>query len=169
MIPPVTWGKSQEQDDRWQTIMTSFFIAQAPLMVAGKLPLDKRSLSYLANPLALKIHAESGKPHTIHYQGNCSLSHGSIPRDFFPKQPCVQLWAKGDAAAAAAGETMEMALVNLGENTTSVTPSDSPALELALSGGGWTGVDVWTGQAAPTSGKITLRPHESRLLQFAKK
>ena len=74
------WGKSEEQDDRGATIMTSFIMSQAPLMVAGKLPLDEKSLQFLANPLALQISAETGKPHTVHYQGNCTLAHGSIPR-----------------------------------------------------------------------------------------
>ena len=43
MVPigSTSWGKSQEQDDRAQTIMTSFILSQAPLMVAGKMPLDE--------------------------------------------------------------------------------------------------------------------------------
>ena len=53
------WGKSQEQDDRGQTIMTAFILSHAPLMVAGKMPLDDKSLQYLANPLALKIQARA--------------------------------------------------------------------------------------------------------------
>jgi hypothetical protein len=85
------WGKSQEQDDRGQTIMTSFILSQAPLMAAGKMPLDDKSMQYMANPLALKIHAETGKPHTIDYHGNCTSPHNTIPRDFFPAQPCVQV------------------------------------------------------------------------------
>ena len=55
--------------------MTSFILSQAPLMVAGKMPLDSKSTTYLANPLALEIHAESGKPHTIDYHGNCKTTH----------------------------------------------------------------------------------------------
>jgi hypothetical protein len=146
--------------------MTSFIMSQAPLMVAGKLPLDKKSLQFLANPLALQIAAKTGKTHAIHYQGNCTLVHGSIPRDFFPANPCVQLWTKGNAQEG--NKKMELALINLGENTTSAAPSDSPVLKTAMSQSGWTGVDVWTGQAVSTSGKLTLRPHASRLLQFTK-
>ena len=55
--------------------------------------------------------------------------------------------------------TMEMALINLGENTTNVSPKDHPLWErLQIQGksnephrlgklGSWTGVDVWTGKA----------------------
>jgi hypothetical protein len=39
----------------------------------------------------------AGKPHTIHYSGNCTSPGNTIPRDFFPANPCVQMWAKGDA------------------------------------------------------------------------
>ena len=89
----------------------------------------------LANPLALKINAETGKPHTIHYSGNCTSPGNSIPRDFFPADPCVQsnftsnpeiydrtffskiecavipVWAKGDADIDG---TMEISVINLG-------------------------------------------------------
>lgn len=157
------WGRSTENDDRGQTIMSSFIISQAPLMVAGKMPLDEKSMQYLANPLALTIHAESGKPHTIDYQGNCTESHGSIPRDGpFPTNPCVMLWAKGDANV---DKTMEMVLINLGENTTTVSPKDHHLLARL---GAWTGVDVWTGKAVQMSGTFTLRPHASLLMQFTK-
>ena len=177
-------------------------------MVAGKLPLDPTSLKYLTNPLALQINQQKqpgstgggdgtqAAAHSIHYTGNCTLAHGSIPRDFFPAQPCVQLWARGGPDATTVGgsssassfaSVMVLALINMGENATTVVPTDSPALAAAMTpappaaaaagGGGqrgsrgrgsWLGVDVWSGEAVQASEEIALRPHASRLLRFTK-
>ena len=99
------WGKSQEQDDRGQTIMTAFILSRAPLMVAGKMPLDDKSLQYLTNPLALKIHADTKEPHGVEYQGNCTSPGNTIPRDYFPAHPCVQIWAKANLAKVTKAKT----------------------------------------------------------------
>ena len=166
------WGKSQEQDDRGQTIMTAFILSRAPLMVAGKMPLDDKSLQYLTNPLALKIHADTKEPHGVEYQGNCTSPGNTIPRDYFPAHPCVQIWAKANLANSS--EPMEIGLINLGENSTSISPSEAvSALAAAVTARGpgvtWTGVDVWTGVSVSVTDAITLRPHASRLLQFTPK
>lgn len=76
--------------------------------------------------------------------------------------------------------TMEMAMINLGENTTVVSPKNHPLLERLQNQeqsdqphrlgntGSWAGVDVWTGKAVQMSGSFTLRPHASLLMQFTK-
>lgn len=68
-----------------------------------------------------------------------------------------------------------LGVINLGENTTSVVPSDvSSALAAAMTSRsasteeGWTGVDVWTGEPVSVKGSITLRPHASKLMQFTR-
>ena len=66
------------------------------------------------------------------------------------------------------------AVINLGENMTSIIPSEASSalvMAFAATGGGakgWTGVDVWTGDAVSTTDAISLRPHASKLMQFTR-
>ena len=188
------WGRSQEQDDRGQTIMTAFILSRAPLMAAGKFPLDDKSLSYLANREALRIHAQAvpylgtATSPLPTYLGNCTCVGGAsgctIPRNFFPAQPCVQIWASHlpphtphpthtphtphPTQNTSVAPTLAIGIINLGENVTSVS---GVALRAALDGagvrvGGGRWLDVWSGQVLSSSTSFTLRPHASVLLEM---
>lgn len=92
---------------------------------------------------------------------------------------------------------MEIAIINLGENSTTVSPGTTRGLlapvllprprakcasastsagndwVAAFQEGGsfkpiWSGFDVWTGEAVDMEGELTLRPHASVLMQFTK-
>ena len=99
MLPmgPDWWGRSVEQDDRGQTIATAWIIARAPLMHAGGLPADPKTLRYLTNADALRVHATSTGGQPVRYDGNCTCVGGdgscTIPhgRGFFPAAPCVAM------------------------------------------------------------------------------
>lgn len=167
------WGRSTEQDDRGQTIATLWHISKAPLMHAGALPANERTLSYLTNKDALRIHSEGdGRRLNVSYVGNCTCVGGdgscTIPHDVFPASPCVAIWTSalstGGVAAAA---------VNAGENTTSIVLhlAEIHALDASAS---YEVKDVWAAKAlgkfSALTGKLTLplRPHASQLLLLSK-
>jgi hypothetical protein len=160
------WGRSQEQDDRGQTIATAWVASGAPLVHAGELPVDATTLRYLTNGMALRVHA-AGANRSVRYQGNCSCEGGpascAIPRGAFPPRPCVATWS----VPLANSPDVAAALINLGENFTRVrtridalVPAATAAIEVT---------DVWTSKAVgpfPPSNwfEVSLRPHESVLL-----
>ena len=177
------WGRSQEQDDRGQTIMTSFVLSRAPLMAAGKFPLDKKSLSYLANPEALRIHATAepylGTPgaELPTYLGNCTCVGGpsgcTIPRNFFPARPCVQIWASHLPAPTHSSSTsttpaLAVGIINLGENATTISDTELrqtlTRVGVSVRRGSW--LNVWSGESLSPPATFTLRPHASVLLEM---
>jgi hypothetical protein len=68
------WGKSQEQDDRGQTIAALYMLVGSPLMHAGTLPLDATTLGFLTNADALQLHTTGTNQRVVAYTGNCSCS-----------------------------------------------------------------------------------------------
>ena len=64
-------------------------------MHAGDLPACPTTLAYLSNEDALRIHSEGSRSRPVGYHGNCTCVGGptscTIPRDFFPAEPCVEL------------------------------------------------------------------------------
>ncbi len=167
------WAGDQEQSDRGQTIATLWVSGRYPLMSAGSLPLDARTLSYLTNPLALALNArtDAASPTLVLYEGNCTCTGGSgsctIPHGpgDHPARPCVQKWI-----AAVAPDFTALALINLGEdNATSATALAELRLPAA---GRFRVTDVWSGAEVGVFGggesfSTQLRKHASALLRVA--
>ena len=170
---------SVEQDDLAQTIATLLSVGRYPLFAAGALPLDARTLSYLANPLALALNRRTesaAAPTRILYAGNCTCSGGAgsctIPHGPLdhPAQPCIATWVATVPAPAPSGDTgwTALAVIDMGEDGAAVATSFA---EMGLDTAAryrvqdvWTGalVGVFDGHAAvPTQ----LRPHAAVLLQ----
>jgi len=116
-------GAQPERADRGQTIMTLWIIVRSPLMHAGRLPTDEKTLLYLTNPNALKIHQHSQNNHVVGYSGNCTckgdrLGSCTIPHDPAVGEPCVVKWAA--QVSTTKMNWIAVAIINMGEATTTV-------------------------------------------------
>jgi hypothetical protein len=78
MLPLGTdwWAKGVERADRGQTIMTLWSVGKYPLMHAGKIPSDEKTLRYVTDATALAINSDSKHNRVVGYAGNCSCSGG---------------------------------------------------------------------------------------------
>merc|ERR1712225_96080 len=104
-------------------------------------------MGYLTNSVALRFNAEASYRRNVGYEGNCTCKGGptscTIPKDFFPKAPCVAKWA----AELDNGATVAGALVNMGENSTTVEVhlSDFLGANGNLASASYQVRDVWLG------------------------
>ena len=98
--------------------MVSYRTGTAKLLhlVCNRLPADERTLHFLVDETALKVHGHAME--VVGYEGNCTCvgapTSCTIPRDYFPIA-CVAKWRVG------LGESVAIALINLGENITQVS------------------------------------------------
>jgi len=146
-----TGGEGSPKYDLGQTIASLYMMARAPLMHAGRLPVDATTLNFLTNKRALALHKAAFK-RDVRYAGNCTCvldHHHYNPALIVPGTckipagsggpPCVVSWSAG---------TAHHMQINMGENETSVQVHSGA-------------VDIWTGrQMAATE---ALRPHASLL------
>ena len=175
------WGRSEEQDDRGQTMATLWFMGRFPLFAAGELPLDARTLGYFTNPAALalnrRVEAPSA-PTRVLYEGNCTCTGGAgsctIPHGptDHPAQPCLAKWV----APAFLPDPLAwtgLSVINMGEDSGATStgfadlglPADASAVYKVEDV--WTGAEVWRG-AGSARFPTALRPHASVLLAITR-
>jgi alpha-galactosidase len=157
-------GVGSEKYDLGQTIFSLYMISRAPLMHAGRLPVDPVTRSFLTNKAALLLHAKATAVTVEGYKGNCScaLEHHhynpslivpgtcSIPADA-SGPPCIVTWSAEFPGGLDVPQQVWMH-INMGHNATVV----------AVPAGA---VDIWTGANLSTQ---ALRPHASLLYTLPK-
>ena len=167
MIPlsPNWWNKSQEQDDRGQTIATLWMMSKSPLMYAGALPADERTIQYLTKKNAMDVHDNGVGNKVIKYEGNCTCVGGTTGTCTIPKDPvigasCIATW-KADL-----GLWSSFAVINMGESNATVFTSF--ALLGLESTQMYTVVNIWTDEVQYVSGGVTteLRPHATEFYRI---
>lgn len=162
-------GIGSEKYDLGQTIASLYMMTKAPLMHAGRLPVDPITLSFLTNKHALALHDKGTAVVVDGYEGNCTCvldHHHYNPTLIVPGTctipagaegaPCVVTWSAEIPGGLDVPYQFRM-VINMGGNATDVKV-EAGAVDV------WTGENLTMSEALRPYGTYTSKLHHSVII-----